>query len=147
LGHGPAMKNRFMLSPLTNQQSHADGRLSDEERRWLTMRAEGGFGLVMTAAAHVQAQGQGFPGQLGIFSDEQLPGLTRLADDIRAAGSLSAVQLHHAGDRTPPDLAGPVSASDNPKTGARGLTEGEVEQLIEDFILAAQRADRAGFDG
>ena len=37
------MKNRFMLAPLTNTQSHADGRMSDEEFKWLTMRAEGGF--------------------------------------------------------------------------------------------------------
>ena len=58
---GPVMRNRFMLAPLTNLQSHADGVLSDEEFKWLTMRARGGFGLVMTCAAHVQAGGQGFP--------------------------------------------------------------------------------------
>ena len=29
--HGPSMPNRVMLAPLTNQQSHADGTLSDEE--------------------------------------------------------------------------------------------------------------------
>src|SRR4029079_13503769 len=57
LARGPAMKNRFMLAPLTHTQSHADGRLSDEEFHWLTMRAEGGFGLTMTCAAHVQASG------------------------------------------------------------------------------------------
>ena len=44
--HGPAMANRFMLAPLTNQQSNEDGTLSEAEYRWLTMRAEGGFGLV-----------------------------------------------------------------------------------------------------
>ena len=76
---GPGMKNRFMLAPLTNSQSHPDGVLSDEEYRWLTMRAQGGFGLTMTCAAHVQAIGQGFPGQLGVFGDEHLEGLTRLA--------------------------------------------------------------------
>jgi 2,4-dienoyl-CoA reductase-like NADH-dependent reductase (Old Yellow Enzyme family) len=48
--HGPAMPNRFMLAPLTNTQSHADGTLSDEEFHWLTMRAKGGFGLTMTCA-------------------------------------------------------------------------------------------------
>ena len=48
------MKNRFMLAPLTNRQSHADGTLSDAERNWLEMRAAGGFALTMTAAAHVQ---------------------------------------------------------------------------------------------
>src|SRR5579862_4241522 len=86
---GPAMKNRFMLAPLTNLQSHPDGTLSDDEFRWLTMRAVGGFGLTMTCAAHVQRIGQGFPGQLGVFSDDHIPGLTRLAKAIKDAGSLS----------------------------------------------------------
>ena len=51
--HGPDMPNRFMLAPLTNSQSHDDGVLSDEEYHWLMMRAEGGYGLTMTCAAHV----------------------------------------------------------------------------------------------
>jgi 2,4-dienoyl-CoA reductase-like NADH-dependent reductase (Old Yellow Enzyme family) len=67
-----------MLAPLTNTQSHADGKLSDDEYRWLIMRAQGGFGLTMTCAAHVQAIGQGFPGQLGVFSDDHLEGLANL---------------------------------------------------------------------
>lgn len=145
---GAPMMNRFMLAPLTNQQSHADGRLSDEEFHWLTMRAQGGFGLTMTAAAHVQAAGQGFPGQVGIFSDNHLEGLTRLATALRAAGSLSAVQLHHAGNRSPKELVGtPLCPSDHAETGARGLTLPEVEQLRDDFIAAAKRAEMGGFDG
>jgi 2,4-dienoyl-CoA reductase-like NADH-dependent reductase (Old Yellow Enzyme family) len=148
LKHGKPLKNRFMLAPLTNQQSHADGTLSEDEFRWLTLRAQGGFGLTMTCAAHVQAQGQGFPGQLGVFGDQHLEGLTRLASTINETGSRSSVQLHHAGNRSPADLVGqPVSASDDPDTGARGLTTAEVEQLIEDFIAAAVRSEKAGFDG
>ncbi|MCP4774595.1 MAG: NADH:flavin oxidoreductase, partial [Planctomycetaceae bacterium] len=58
--HGPRMKNRFMLAPMTNCQSREDGCLSDEEFHWLTMRAQGGFGLTMTCAAHVQEIGKGF---------------------------------------------------------------------------------------
>jgi 2,4-dienoyl-CoA reductase-like NADH-dependent reductase (Old Yellow Enzyme family) len=147
--HGPAMKNRFMLAPLTNLQSHPDGRLSEDEFRWLTFRAKGGFGLTMTCAAHVQAVGQGFPGQLGIFSDDHLEGLTRLAAAIKAEGSLAVVQLHHAGMRSPKDLIGtaPVAPSDNAETGARGLSGEEVVRLREDFIAAALRAQKAGFDG
>lgn len=146
---GPGMKNRFMLAPLTNTQSHVDGRMSDEEFKWLTMRAQGGFGLTMTCAAHVQAQGQGFPGQMGVFSDDHLEGLTRLATTIRAAGSASSVQLHHAGMRSPAELIGhaPVCPSDNEEFKARGLTGAEVEQLTEDFIAAAVRSEKAGFDG
>lgn len=146
---GPAMKNRFMLAPLTNSQSHDDGTLSDAEFHWLKMRADGGFGLTMTCAAHMQAVGQGFPGQLGIFGDEHVEGLTRLATALREAGSLSSVQLHHAGMRSPAELVGttPVCPSVNEEFGARALNSDEVEQLIEDFVAAAERADRAGFDG
>jgi len=143
------MKNRFMLAPLTNLQSHADGRLSDDEYHWLTLRARGGFGLTMTCASHVQARGQGFPGQLGCWSDAHLDGLRRLASGIHAAGSLAFVQLHHAGMRSPADLIGtqPVCPSDDAETGARALSLAEVEELREDFVAAAVRADRAGFDG
>jgi 2,4-dienoyl-CoA reductase-like NADH-dependent reductase (Old Yellow Enzyme family) len=143
------MKNRLMLAPLTNLQSHPDGTLSYDEHRWLTLRAQGGFGLTMTAAAHVQRIGQGFPGQVGIFSDVHIPGLTRLAEDIRKAGSLGVVQLHHAGMRSPAALIGeaPVCPSEDADTGSRALTLDEVHQLRDDFIAAAVRADKAGFDG
>jgi 2,4-dienoyl-CoA reductase-like NADH-dependent reductase (Old Yellow Enzyme family) len=146
---GTSLKNRFMLAPLTNTQSHSDGRLSDDEYHWLTLRAKGGFGLTMTCAAHVQAVGQGFPGQLGVFGDEHLEGLTRLAQGIKAEDSLAVVQLHHAGMRSPAELIGqpPVCPSDNAETGAVALSTEAVEQLIEDFICAAERAEQAGFDG
>jgi len=146
---GGRLKNRFMLAPLTNTQSHSDGTLSDDEYRWLTMRAKGGFGLTMTCAAHVQAVGQGFPGQLGVFGDKHLEGLTRLAQGIKSEDSLALVQLHHAGMRSPAELIGqpPVCPSDNAETGAVGLSTEGVEQLIEDFICAAQRAEKAGFNG
>src|ERR1700742_3409192 len=101
LARGPAMKNRFMLAPLTNQQSHPDGVMSEEEFDWLTLRAKGGFGMVLTAASPIQAVGQGFPGQIGAFGDQHLEGLTRLAAAIKAHGALSCLQLHHAGNRTP----------------------------------------------
>ncbi len=146
---GPEMTNRFMLAPLTNLQSHDDGTLSDEEFNWLTMRAAGGFGLTMTCAAHVQAIGQGFPGQLGIFEDKHIEGLSRLAAEIKRHGSVAILQLHHAGMRSPANLVGeqPVCPSDNEETGARAFTHAETVQLVEDFVLAAERAERAGFDG
>jgi 2,4-dienoyl-CoA reductase-like NADH-dependent reductase (Old Yellow Enzyme family) len=146
---GSVMKNRFMLAPLTNLQSHADGRLSDDEYKWLTMRARGGSAITMTCASHVQAIGQGFPGQLGCFSDDHLEGLGRLAKGIKAEKSLAMVQLHHAGMRSPHEVIGqqPVCPSDNEKCNARALTAKEVEQLKEDFVNAAVRAEKAGFDG
>ncbi|MBI1338840.1 NADH:flavin oxidoreductase [bacterium] len=149
LTRGPALKNRFMLAPLTNWQSHADGVLSDDEFNWLTMRAKGGFGLTMTCAASVQAEGRGFPGQLGVHDDRHLPGLIRLASALNAHDTHSVVQLHHAGMRSPKDLIGgaPLCPSDNDETGARGMTLDEVERTRDDFIAAARRCEQAGFDG
>jgi 2,4-dienoyl-CoA reductase-like NADH-dependent reductase (Old Yellow Enzyme family) len=146
---GPAMANRFMLAPLTNSQSHDDGTLSEAEQHWLTLRADGGFGMVMTCAAHVQATGQGFPGQLGIFGDQHLPGLTGLARALNERGAVSVVQLHHAGMRSPAELIGeaPHCPSVNEEFGARALTGAEVEQVVEAFVAAAVRAERAGFHG
>jgi len=146
---GAIMPNRFMLAPLTNKQSCDDGTLSEEEYRWLTLRAEGGFGATMTCAANVQASGRGFSGQLGCFGDEHLPGLSRLAESIKSEGSLALLQLHHAGMRSPQGLIGekPHCPSENEKFGARALSLDEVIDLRDSFIAAALRADRAGFDG
>lgn len=138
-----------MLAPLTNRQSHEDGQLSDEEFNWLTMRAKGQFGLVMTCASHVQEIGKGFPGQLGIFGDQLIDGHKRLAKEIQSHGALAVIQLHHAGMRSPKDVIHqqPVCPSENEKTGARALTLDEVIQLREDFIAAAVRAKECGYDG
>lgn len=146
---GASMKNRFMLAPMTNSQSHEDGRLSDDELHWLTMRAKGQFGIVMTCASHVQEIGKGFPGQLGIFSDIHIDGHKKLTANIKAEGSLAVIQLHHAGMRSPESVIGeaPVCPSLNEKTGARALSLDEVYQLRDDFISAAIRAKKCGYDG
>lgn len=149
LAHGPAWKHRIALAPLTNFQSHDDGTLGDDELRWLTMRAVGGFSMTMTCAAFVSDGGKGFPGQLGVSHDRHLPGLRRLADALREAGTVSAVQLQHSGRRAKREMTGvfPVAPWDDAETGARALSTADVEQVVEDFVAAAVRAEAAGFDG
>ncbi|HEY7170789.1 MAG TPA: NADH:flavin oxidoreductase [Vicinamibacterales bacterium] len=146
---GGTLKNRFVLAPMTNGQSLEDGRLGDAEYRWLVKRAEGGFALTMTCAATVQKEGVGFNGQLGIYRDDQIEGLTRLAEGIKANASHAVAQLHHAGMRSPVALTGrpPQCPSDDAETGAKAMTRDEVRRSIEAFVEAGRRADRAGFDG
>lgn len=146
---GVTMKNKFMLAPLTNTQSHEDGTLSEDEFNWLTMRAKGQFAMVMTCASHVQKIGQGFPGQLGIFSDNLMLGHTKLVDSIHSYGSLAVIQLHHAGMRAPSDLINetPVCPSVNEEFGTRALSLNEIEELKNDFIDAALRSKKCGYDG
>ena len=146
---GISMKNRFMLAPLTNTQSYEDGTLSNDEFNWLTLRAKGNFGITMSCASHVQEIGKGFPGQLGIFDDKLIDGLKRLTDEIRKYESLSVAQLHHAGMRSPEDIIGesPVCPSSDEKTKSRSLSNEEVNFLRDDFINAAVRAKKSGYDG
>ena len=138
-----------MLAPLTNTQSHEDGVLSDDEYYWLTKRAQGGFGITMSCASHVQDVGKGFPGQLGIFDDKHIKGLAKLTTEIKEHDSLAIAQLHHAGMRSPEELIDtqPVCPSDDSNTGARALTFDEVIQLRNDFISAAVRAQKSGYQG
>ena len=146
---GIEMPNRFMLAPMTNQQSHENGQLSKDELKWLSMRAEGGFGLVMTCASHVQEIGKGFSGQLGIFHDALKQGHIDLTTSIKSKGSLAVIQLHHAGMRSPSHLISgdAVSASPNKQKNVRGLALKEVYELRDDFIAAAVRAKACGYDG
>ncbi|MGE0740615.1 MAG: NADH:flavin oxidoreductase [Hyphomonadaceae bacterium] len=145
---GVTLPNRFVLAPLTNLQSHPDGVLSDDEFTWLTKRAEGGFGLTMTCAASVQYEGVGFPGQLGVHDEKHLPGLTRLASAIKSHGSHAVVQLHNGGMRgLKREGVKLMCPSDNAEFGAEAMTLDEVKHARDCFISAAQRSERAGFDG
>ncbi|MGV3553286.1 NADH:flavin oxidoreductase [Rhizobium sp.] len=146
--HGPAMRNRFMLAPLTNQQSERDGTPSEFDQDWISQLSQGGYALITTGAATVEASGIAYGRQLGIHSDDHLPGLTQMAGAIRAGGALSAVQLHHAGHRANQGLGGiPAPASDRTLPGIDALTTEEVERIRDSFIAAAKRAEQAGFDG
>ena len=150
---GVQVRNRAVLAAMTNKQSHEDGALSDEEIHWLTMRAKGGFGIVTTAAANVTETGRGWDGEMGVWGDHQLPGLTRMAEGLRAHGALSLVQLFHGGMRAPESINGvqPVSASVNTEAGmdgqTRALEDGEVQAMVDAFAEAAVRCQKAGFDG
>jgi len=151
LREGVTARNRVWLAPLTNMQSHADGSLGDDELRFLTMRATGGFGLVETCAAHVAQEGKAWAGELGVHDDAMIPGLTRLAASIRAGGALASVQLFHGGLRASEKVSGlPTwSASayeEGVETIPRAGSEEDIAGAIEAFARAAERCAKAGFD-
>ncbi|MBX3207338.1 MAG: NADH:flavin oxidoreductase [Labilithrix sp.] len=144
---GLTAKNRVLLAPMTNQQSHDDGTLSDQELAWLTSRADGGFGVVMTCAAHVAKDGQGWPGELGVFDDAHVPGLRRIAEALRARGALSIVQIFHGGLRADVSVSGTPAWSASDRDGARAATEDDLARVVGQFADAAARAKAAGCDG
>lgn len=143
---GQLVRNRLMLAPLTTQQSHDDGRVSRADRHWLELRAAGGFGLILTAAAAVSRSGQAFPGQYGLYSDAFLPGLSRLAAAVNRHGAASLVQLQHGGGRSL-SLTDQVPVSPSDSASSRALRQDEMSGIVEDFAASAERSLAAGFDG
>src|SRR5690242_9715214 len=151
---GAVVPNRIALAPMTNCQSQPDGTLGDDELAWLARRADGGFGLIETCAAYVAQDGKAWAGELGVDRDEDLPGLTRLAERLRRGGGAAIVQLFHGGVRASSAVSGqPVwsaSAFDEETPGfevPRAATSDDIVRVIDQFAAAAARCVRAGFDG
>lgn len=137
---------------MTNQQSHADGTLSDDELGWLAARAAGGFGVIESCATNVTEDGQGWEGELGIYDDRHIPGWKRAADAAHDHGALLFAQLFHGGQRSIRRAGSvPISAVALGKPGTstevRAATETDIERVIAAFVAAAKRAESAGADG
>ncbi|MBL1216326.1 MAG: NADH:flavin oxidoreductase [Planctomycetes bacterium] len=149
--NGRSARNRVWLAPMTNMSSHADGTLSDDELAFLAARAEGGFGIVETCAAHVTRDGQGWAGALAMFDDTHRAGWQRLAQEVHAHGSLLIGQAYHGGSRAYRSADHPVpwscspAAPDEPEV--RQATPDLIESTIQAFADAARRLESVGVDG
>src|SRR5258708_30857563 len=88
--------NRIGVSPMC-QYSSDDGFATDWHLVHLGSRAQGGAGLVMVEASAVLPEGRISSADLGIWKDEHIPMLARIASFIHSQGALAGIQLAHAG--------------------------------------------------
>jgi 2,4-dienoyl-CoA reductase-like NADH-dependent reductase (Old Yellow Enzyme family) len=155
--------NRIGVSPMC-QYSSQDGFASDWHMVHLGSRAQGGAGLVVLEASAVTSEGRITPGDLGIYKDEHVEGLARIARFIHGQGARVGIQLAHAGRKASMDvpwagerLLGPDEGGWIP-LGPSALAFAEnyavpqaldlagIEAVVEAFAAAARRARKAGFD-
>jgi 2,4-dienoyl-CoA reductase-like NADH-dependent reductase (Old Yellow Enzyme family) len=156
------LKNRIVVSPMC-EYSSVDGFANDWHLVHLGSRAVGGAGLVFTEATAVTDVGRISPEDLGIWKDEHIDFLKRITSFIEEQGSVPGIQLAHAGRK---------ASHHRPWEGGKALTKEEgawqtigpsaipykeeepspvamtkkdIEQLKNDFRLAAVRAAKAGF--
>ena len=158
------LENRIMLSPMC-QYAASDGCASDWHLMHLGQFMLSGVGLVMIEMTNVQASGRITPYCLGLYSDQCESGLKRVIDYCRTLSDTPiGIQLAHAGRKgssTPPwqgrkripenaggwSTLGPSALSHNEAVPAPiVMSSVDIDQLVEDFVLAAQRADRVGID-
>jgi 2,4-dienoyl-CoA reductase-like NADH-dependent reductase (Old Yellow Enzyme family) len=165
---GRTLRNRIVLPPLC-QYSARDGHAGDWHLVHLGKFALGGMGLVFTEATAVEERGRISHGDLGIWSDDFVPGLRRLTDFIRGQGALAGIQLAHAGRKggwqRPWEGNGPVSEADQARgegpyalvgptgealrdgfTAPTALDAGQIAGIVASFAEGAARAHAAGFD-
>jgi 2,4-dienoyl-CoA reductase-like NADH-dependent reductase (Old Yellow Enzyme family)/thioredoxin reductase len=147
------LRNRIVMPPMGTKFSSEDGFVTDQLKDYYAARARGGVGLVIVEASCVDAPvGKGFHRQLLVDDDRFLPGLAELVHVVKQEGAKIAIQLHHAGSEAMSSLTGvqPVAPSPIPKPHhevPRELNTEEVSELVLRFAQAAQRAQRAGFEG
>ncbi len=151
---GPlTIPNRFARSATHDYMADDDGFITDANVALFTRLAEGEVGLIITGHANVQPSGKASPRQTGVFDDKFIPGLARVPAAVHRSASRVFLQIAHAGRQTKPRDCGcvPVSPSSvyDPVTKVmpRELTADEIRALIVDFVAAAGRAQKAGFDG
>ena len=160
---GLITRNRIAMAPMC-MYSADDGFANDFHLVHLGSRAMGGVGLVVVEATAVTADGRISPYDLGIWKDEHIEPLERVARFLEAQGAAPAIQLAHAGRKASSDA--PWKGGASLKTAAEGgwpvvgaspipfteddpipvpLDESGIEHCIQAWEAAAQRALKAGF--
>ncbi|HBF51584.1 MAG TPA: NADH:flavin oxidoreductase, partial [Massilia sp.] len=90
------LRNRIAVPPMC-QYSATDGYTNEWNTTHYESIARGGAGLVIVEATGVSPEGRITPGCLGLWSDEHVPGLARIAAGIKAGGAVAGIQIGHAG--------------------------------------------------
>ncbi|HET7672430.1 MAG TPA: NADH:flavin oxidoreductase/NADH oxidase, partial [Burkholderiales bacterium] len=161
-------RNRLVVSPMC-QYSARDGHVSDWHLVHLGKFAQGGAGIVFVEATAVERRGRITHGDTGIWDDEHIAGLSRVAKFIKEQGAVPALQLAHAGRKasmarpwygngplTPADHArgdkpwSTVAPTEKPIDegwiAPRAFQRGDFQTVLAAFRSAVRRAVAAGFD-
>ncbi|MFF3314041.1 bifunctional salicylyl-CoA 5-hydroxylase/oxidoreductase [Streptomyces sp. NPDC003035] len=162
---GLTLRNRVVVSPMDLYVAE-DGLPGDFHLVHLGARALGGAGLVMTEMVCVSPQGRITPGCTGLWTDEQAAAWARITAFVhdRSPGTAIGVQLGHSGrkgstrrmwegiDQPLPEGNWPLTAA-SPlpyRTGVNqiphALDRDGMTAVREEFVAAARRAARSGFD-
>jgi 2,4-dienoyl-CoA reductase-like NADH-dependent reductase (Old Yellow Enzyme family) len=161
---GVTLPNRIVMSPMC-QYCCEDGFADDWHLVHLGSRAVGGAGLIFCEATAITAQGRISPGDLGLWSDAHIEPLARIVKFLQRMGCVAGIQLAHAGRKAsclPPwegrgrlipvkdggwKVIGPSPLPFTPgDPEPQELDRAGIEQVIKDFVAAAKRAVKAGFE-
>jgi NADPH2 dehydrogenase len=143
---GLTLRNRIVMPPMQTGRATVKGAVTERLINFYARRSAA-LGLLIVEHSYVSAQGKLSPKQLGIYDDELIGGLERLAGHIHAVCTPIVLQITHAGGVANKKVIGEEPAGPSATGRTRELTKSEIEALVEEFAVAAERAIKAGFDG
>ncbi len=145
------INNRLVLPPMvTFGFADGGGYVSERNVEHYSKIAKNGIGLIIVEATCITPEGRLDPRQLGIWDDSFIEGLSKIAKAVHDASGKVFIQLHHAGIKAKKQITDmPLTSSDydDGRMLGREMSKYEINQTIEQFKLAAVRAQKAGFDG
>jgi len=147
------VKNRFVHSATHEAMADPGGNITDDHIKRYRNLAKGEIGLIIPGHMYVHPLGKAHHGQIGIHSDELIPGLKRLTRTIHDHGGKVAFQITHGGRQVSKKVIGkqplaPSGQGRDPVTlnKPRPMNEEMIEETIGAFSNAAVRAMEAGAD-
>ncbi len=142
------LRNRIVMPPMGMGYANEDGTVTDRVIEYYRARARSGVGMIVVENCIVDPDVLGVGPELQLHADYHVPGLARLAEIVKAQGSVVGLQLNHMGRQTTlgkPVAPSPISISERGPT-PRVLTKSDIEYVIGEFVSAALRVQKAGFD-
>lgn len=146
-------KNRITMAPTVKFVASDDGMVTDAFVEHYKERAAHECGLIVVEATCISREGRLSPTQLGLWCDEQIEGHKKIVDAVHEYGTLIIPQIHHGGLGTHP-ACGPLTSPSKVhwndgfhNAEAVELTLEDIERIEKQFIDAAIRAQKAGYDG
>lgn len=161
--HDLSLPNRVVMAPMTRSRAGASRIPNELMAKYYSQRATAG--LIITEATTISPQANGWNHAPGIYTDAMVDGWRLVTDAVHARDGRIFLQLWHMGRASHSDFHHgdlPVAPSaiaiqgdgiytpDGQKKQyeiPRALETDEVPAIVEDYRLAARRANAAGFDG
>jgi 2,4-dienoyl-CoA reductase-like NADH-dependent reductase (Old Yellow Enzyme family) len=148
-----SLPNRIVMTTIKLGYGTQKGEVTNRHIAFYVRRAQGEVGLITSEPLYVQRNGRELATQLGIYSDDLLPGLRKLVDAVHRAGGLMMAHMNHAGRVANPQLIPAkdlVSASDvlcpANQVIPRPLDQSEIAEVVAAFSAAVRRSRQANFD-
>ena len=146
-------KNRFYQVPHCNSGGYRDPTAAAEMRR---VKSEGGWGVIFTEQVEIHHSSEITPFiELRIWDEDDMPGLTKMADAIHSNGALAGIELAYSGTNGPNlytrevpmgPMHSPILTFTSDPVQARAMDKQDIRNLRHWHKLAYQRAKRAGYD-